>query len=199
MQSSSVSPSLAHPQDLVAMRQQNQWPEDPLTHLKDYFGNMRSPEWDVMDQLQEENELIREELPSLQDTIVQLGEEIELEKRKTRIYETYRAINVDGSVSFFKFVISQNAIGMKSIVQKLSGFAKFELDHKLGVEHFHAIAMKLAMVKDTLAEAKDAVKSGLSMSAAAQSERTDKVFSKERLEQVLHVFSRAYKDNVVPF
>jgi hypothetical protein len=61
----------------------------------------------------------------------------------------------------------QNAIGMKSIVQKLSGFAKFELDHKLGVEQFHAIAMKLAMVKDTSIDPREAAKSGVSMSAAA--------------------------------
>lgn len=61
----------------------------------------------------------------------------------------------------------QNAIGMKSIVQKLSGFAKFELDHKIGVEQFHVIAMKLAMVKDTSIDAKEAAKSGVSMSAAA--------------------------------
>lgn len=56
---------------------------------------------------------------------------------------------------------------MKSIVQKLSGFAKFELDHKLGVDQFHAIAMKLAMVKDTYTDPREAAKSGVSMSAAA--------------------------------
>lgn len=68
---------------------------------------------------------------------------------------------------------------MKSIVQKLSGFAKFELDHKLGVEHFQAIVAKLSTQKD-----------------AGSGEA---VFSKERMEKVLGVFSRAYKDNVVPF
>ncbi len=43
-------------QDLVAMRSQNQWPEDPLTHMKDYFGNVRSPEWDVMEELHMQND-----------------------------------------------------------------------------------------------------------------------------------------------
>jgi|LakMenEpi03Aug12_release.lakeMendotaPanAssembly.Ray.scaffolds.fasta_scaffold551210_2 hypothetical protein len=37
---------------------------------------------------------------------------------------------------------------MKSIVIKLSGFAKFELDHKLGLEQFNTIVMKLSCVKD---------------------------------------------------
>ena len=112
------------------------WPEDPLTHLKDYFGNMQSPEWEVMEQMQEENDRIRDELPNMEHTIAKLMEDIELEKRKNKIFETYKAVNVDGSVS------------MKSIVLKLSGFAKFDLDHKISSEHFHGIAMKLSMVKD---------------------------------------------------
>ena len=37
---------------------------------------------------------------------------------------------------------------MKSIVIKLSGFAKFELDHKLGFDQFNVIVNKLAMTKD---------------------------------------------------
>ena len=41
--------------DLVAVRSQSQWPEDPQEHMRDYFGNYRSPEWDVMEQLGDEN------------------------------------------------------------------------------------------------------------------------------------------------
>jgi hypothetical protein len=41
----------------------------------------------------------------------------------------------------------QNSVGMKSIVQKLSGFAKFELDHKIGRDQFNTIVMKLAHIK----------------------------------------------------
>lgn len=37
---------------------------------------------------------------------------------------------------------------MKSIVQKISGFAKFELDHKLGLDQFRTIVMKLATIRD---------------------------------------------------
>jgi hypothetical protein len=35
--------------------------------MLDYFGNERSSEWDTMEELQEESELIKEELPSLQE------------------------------------------------------------------------------------------------------------------------------------
>ena len=81
------------------------WPEDPLTHLKDYFENMQSPEWEVMEQMQEENDRIRDELPNMEHTISKLMEEIELEKRKNKIFETYKAVNVDGSVSFYILLI----------------------------------------------------------------------------------------------
>ena len=81
------------------------WPEDPLTHLKDYFGNMQSPEWEVMEQMQEENDRIRDELPNMEHTIAKLMEDIELEKRKNKIFETYKAVNVDGSVSFYILLI----------------------------------------------------------------------------------------------
>lgn len=81
------------------MRSQNQWPEDPLTHLKDYFGNDRSPVWDTMEQMEEENSRIKESLPELEATIQKLTDEIEVEKRKTKVFETYKAVNVDGSVS----------------------------------------------------------------------------------------------------
>ena len=74
----------------------------------------------------------------------------------------------------------QNAIGMKSIVLKISGFAKFELDHKISNDHFHAMVMKLSMVKDTTIDPKENVKSGLSMSQSA--DKGERVFSKDRLD-----------------
>ena len=42
-------------------------PDDPQAHMMDYFGNYRSPEWDVMDKFEEENDTINEELPDLRD------------------------------------------------------------------------------------------------------------------------------------
>ena len=35
--------------------------------MKDYFGNERSPEWDVMEAIEEENDQIHEDLPQLED------------------------------------------------------------------------------------------------------------------------------------
>jgi hypothetical protein len=40
--------------------------------MLDYFGNERSTEWDVMEELQEESERIKEELPSLEDECAKL-------------------------------------------------------------------------------------------------------------------------------
>ena len=75
---------------------------------------------------------------------------------------------------------------MKSIVQKISGFAKFELDHKLSLDHFRNIVMKLSMVKDT-SQINDKEKP------------VELVFSQERFDRVNYVFIRAYKENAVVF
>ena len=55
--------------DLVAIRSQQQWPDDPNAHMMDYFGNYKSPEWDVMHAIEDENELIKDELPTMQEEI----------------------------------------------------------------------------------------------------------------------------------
>jgi hypothetical protein len=41
--------------DLLAIRSAEPWPQDPVEHLRDYFGRTRDPMWDVVDQLKEEN------------------------------------------------------------------------------------------------------------------------------------------------
>ena len=58
--------------DLVAIRSQQQWPEDPQAHMMDYFGNYKSPEWAEMQQIEDENEQINEELPSMNEEIGKL-------------------------------------------------------------------------------------------------------------------------------
>ena len=84
---------------LVAIRSQQQWPDDPQGHMMDYFGNYRSPDWDVMDKIEEENEQINEELPDLRDQIDKLQAELATSKRKTRIVQIYRSADPDAAVS----------------------------------------------------------------------------------------------------
>ena len=52
--------------DILTVRTKEPWPQDPLVHLRDYYGQERSPMWDVVDQLNEENAKIKDELPSLE-------------------------------------------------------------------------------------------------------------------------------------
>jgi hypothetical protein len=47
------------------VRGKEPWTKDPLVHLRDYFGEERSPMWDVVEELKEENIQIQEELPGL--------------------------------------------------------------------------------------------------------------------------------------
>ena len=66
------------------------------------------------------------------------------------------------------------SIGYKSIVMKLSGFAKFDLDTKINREHFYQIVE--------------------GMSRTTQDE-----LDEERYEQICALFERAYKDGQAPF
>ena len=43
-----------------------------MVHLRDYYGEERSPMWDVVDKLKEENVKIQEEIPEMERKIVAL-------------------------------------------------------------------------------------------------------------------------------
>ena len=70
--------------DLLAVRTQAPWPGDPLEHLRDYFGRQRDPMWDVVDQLNAENATIQQELPQLEQYIVEIEEQINQAKKQNR-------------------------------------------------------------------------------------------------------------------
>ena len=65
----------------------------------DYFGNYKSPEWEVMHQMEEDNECITGELPQLEDEIKELEHKLMLEQRKTRLVQTYKAADPESTVS----------------------------------------------------------------------------------------------------
>ena len=84
---------------LVAIRSQQQMPDDPQAHMMDYFGNYKSPEWAEMQQIEDENDAIKEELPQMEDEIGKLEAELAVEKRKTRLVQAYRTADPDSTVS----------------------------------------------------------------------------------------------------
>jgi ABC-type glutathione transport system ATPase component len=53
--------------------------------MLDYFGNLRSPLWDQMEQMGEENEAIELDMPSLKEKVAQLEKEFSEAKRKSGI------------------------------------------------------------------------------------------------------------------
>ena len=57
---------------LTALRSQGTWPEDPMAHMIDFFGNERSPEWDEMEDIEDENARIRDQIPIHEQTISRL-------------------------------------------------------------------------------------------------------------------------------
>lgn len=150
---------------MLALRSQPQLPEDPTQHLMDYFGNLRSPLWDEMDALTDENATMAEELPSMTEQIKELEAQLVDAQRKSLVCEIFKGAD-------------PSCHGMKAMVNKLSGFAKFELDHKLTASHFCQLIMKL--------------------SAEAQ-EEGEAVFSQEKHDRVVTVFRRALREDDCPF
>lgn len=47
--------------DILAVRQADPWPAEPVEHLRDYYGRTRDPMWDVVDSLKEENAVISDQ------------------------------------------------------------------------------------------------------------------------------------------
>ena len=91
--------------------------------MLDYFGNQRSPLWDSIEEMQDDNAQMREDMPRLNAQIAQLESELDAAKRKTECINVHRQADMSN-------------IGMKALVQKLNGDAKskFEVDHKMNAE-----------------------------------------------------------------
>ena len=121
------------------MRGQPQLPEDPQAHFMDFVGNQRSPLWDDMEQMEDENTRMQLDIEDLKKQI----ESLEAQKldavRINAIKECYDAADPDKT----------NALTMKPLVAKLSGFAKFELDHKLTKDQFTDIFLSITGMGET--------------------------------------------------
>ncbi len=61
---------------MLAVRSKQPLPEDPLETLRDYFGQYRDPMWDVMDALKNDNAIMSENLPALEQRIQELEVEV---------------------------------------------------------------------------------------------------------------------------
>ena len=81
------------------MRSQGQLPEDPASHFMDYVGNQRSPLWDDMEAMEDENSKINEELPQMESEISRLQTQLAEAQRKTRVLTVYKAADPESTVS----------------------------------------------------------------------------------------------------
>ena len=77
------------------MRTQKQWPEDPDKHMRDFFGNYRDPMWDKMDEIMENMEVMRADVPDMEKKIAELESDLAFEKRKTQAFVLYKAADVE--------------------------------------------------------------------------------------------------------
>ena len=100
----------------------------------------------------------------MEEKIAQLQIEIEEAKRKTRVIEIYKAAD-------------PNIMSTKAMVLKLSGFAKFEVDHKFQSEHFYRMVIKLS----------------------TQQVGEESAFSSELFEKHCAIFKRSFNENQEQF
>ena len=76
--------------------------------MMDYFGNYKSPEWEEMQQIEDENEQIETDLPEMESEIEKLQADLLLAKRKTKIVQAYRAADPESTVRNLISVTSSN-------------------------------------------------------------------------------------------
>ena len=65
----------------------------------DYVGNQRSPLWDDMEAMEDENAKINQDLPSMETEIERLRQGLVEAQRRTRMIELYKAADPEGTVS----------------------------------------------------------------------------------------------------
>ena len=72
-------------------------------------------------------------------------------------------------------------VGYKSIIVKISAFAKFDLDTKINKEHFYQIV------------------DGMCRKPASTGEEGATELDEEKYEQIVGIFEKAYRDGAAPF
>ena len=66
----------------------------------DYVGNQRSPLWDDMEAMEDENAKINQDFPSMESEIERLRQGLVEAQRKTRMIELYKQADPESTVSF---------------------------------------------------------------------------------------------------
>ena len=122
---------------------------------------------------------MRAGLPGLHDEIEVLQQKLVDERRKSEAALLYKSF--DNSV-----------LGMKTMVLKMSGFAKFEVDHKLSQSQFFHLLIKLSTVKADAEPTSVATEKEVSVQSTI-------AFSLERYEEMLAIFKKALVDDECPF
>ena len=67
----------------------------------DYVGNQRSPLWDDMEVMQDENAKISQDLPSMESEIDRMQTQLLEASRKTRMIQCYKNADPEATVSSF--------------------------------------------------------------------------------------------------
>eukprot|EP00826_Nyctotherus_ovalis_P037181 TRINITY_DN3376_c0_g3_i1.p2 TRINITY_DN3376_c0_g3~~TRINITY_DN3376_c0_g3_i1.p2 ORF type:complete len:131 (+),score=41.02 TRINITY_DN3376_c0_g3_i1:684-1076(+) len=83
---------------LLALRNAEVKPSDPVSYLQDYFGKYRDPAWDEVNQLKADNKQMEETVEILKAKIEELEKTLERERAMLRIHEAFQKFDKDKAV-----------------------------------------------------------------------------------------------------
>ncbi len=124
--------------DLLALRNAESKPSDPVAYLQDYFGKYRDPAWDEVVKLKSENHKLAETLPILHAKIAELEKNLEHAKILARIPPLFAKFEKDKT----------DCIPMKSLYKALCGNPKFDVNLALNASQFKEFVKSLAPAGD---------------------------------------------------
>ena len=116
-----------------------------------------------MDAIGEENGQIGSEIDMMKSEITKLEEQIVEAKRTGQLGELYDLMDPEKT----------GTLTMKPVIVKLSGFAKFEVDHKFNKQQFCTMMKTITGWEDS--------------------------WSDEKCEELNSAFTKAFKDGAAPF
>ncbi len=121
---------LAFTKVLLSLKYSENKPKNPNRSIREFFGNYYDNSLEMQKSLNEEIIILRHQNPKLMEKVLELEEELTKEKRKSRIRKVFEAFyNSDPNNK-------NGLLSTKTIIEKINGNKKFEVDEKLTQEDF---------------------------------------------------------------
>lgn len=130
---------LAFTKVLLSLKYSENRPKNPNRIIREFFGKYIDSSVDKHNSLNEEILILKSSNTKLYEKVLELEDELEIEKRKYRKKNLFNSFYESDSINN-----KNNQISTKLIIEKLTGNKKFEVDEKLNLDDFINIIDNLA-------------------------------------------------------